>query len=140
MDYLTTLPPALLGTVISCAVAIPAYSHFESVLQNFMLTIGYWLAIYEGVALPEHFWIRKALDFDIGGYDQPRKLSPALAAFGASCFGVMGSMLGMAQVWFVGPVARSIDQGGDIGFILAFSATAVTYTGFRTVEHRYYRR
>jgi NCS1 nucleoside transporter family len=29
----------LIGTVIYCAVAIPGYSHFESVLENFMLII-----------------------------------------------------------------------------------------------------
>ena len=36
------------GTLIYCAIAIPGYGHFESVLENFMLLIAYWLAIYEG--------------------------------------------------------------------------------------------
>jgi NCS1 nucleoside transporter family len=37
-----------IGTLIYCAIAIPGYGHFVSVLENFMLLIAYWLAIYEG--------------------------------------------------------------------------------------------
>jgi purine-cytosine permease-like protein len=37
-----------IGTLIYCAIAIPGYGHFQSVLENFMLLIAYWLAIYEG--------------------------------------------------------------------------------------------
>ena len=37
-----------IGTVAYCAIAIPGYSHFETVLENFMLLIAYWLSIYEG--------------------------------------------------------------------------------------------
>jgi len=37
-----------IGTLVYCAIAIPGYGHFESVLENFMLLIAYWLAIYEG--------------------------------------------------------------------------------------------
>ena len=37
-----------IGTIIYCAIAIPGYGHFESVLENFMLLIAYWLSIYEG--------------------------------------------------------------------------------------------
>lgn len=33
-----------LGTLVYCAVAIPGYSHFEDVLENFMLIIGYCMS------------------------------------------------------------------------------------------------
>ena len=89
-----------IGTCIYIAIAIPGYSHFESVLENFMLVIGYWLAIYEGIALPEHFLFRKgAIGYAPETYDQPNKLPPGLAAGLAFCFGVCGAVLGMAQVW-----------------------------------------
>lgn len=35
----------LFGSIVYVAIAIPGYSHFETVLENFMLIIGYWLAI-----------------------------------------------------------------------------------------------
>jgi NCS1 nucleoside transporter family len=89
-----------IGTCIYIAIAIPGYSHFESVLENFMLVIGYWLAIYEGISLPEHFIFRKgAIGYAPETYDQPNKLPPGLAAGLAFCFGVCGAVLGMAQVW-----------------------------------------
>jgi purine-cytosine permease-like protein len=129
------------GTVVYCAVAIPARQHFEAVLENFMLTIGYWLAIYEGVAFPEHFWFRAGLaGYHIEDYDRPTKLPPGFAAAGALCFGVSGAVLGMAQAWFVGPVGRSMGRGGDVGFILAFLVTTVVYIVLRTVEFKYYQR
>lgn len=91
------------GTCIYIAIAIPGYSNFESVLENFMLVIGYWLAIYEGVALPEHIIFRKGTTgYTPEHYDQPHYLPPSFAALGAFCFGVLGAAMGMAQAWFIG--------------------------------------
>ena len=90
----------LIGTVIYCAVAIPGYSHFEAVLENFMLIIGYWLAIYESIALPEHFIFKKrSSGYVPENYDQPSKLPPSIAALGAFCVGIVGAVMGMSQVW-----------------------------------------
>ena len=61
----------------------------------------------------------------------------------AFCFGVMGAILGMAQVWFIGPVGSRIGlpgYGGDVGFELAFAFSAISYVCLRTVEVRYFRR
>jgi hypothetical protein len=92
-----------IGTCIYIAIAIPGYSHFESVLENFMLVIGYWLAIYEGIALPEHFLFRKGFEgYALDHYDQPQYLPPSISALGAFLFGVLGASMGMAQYWYIG--------------------------------------
>ncbi|KAI4249680.1 MAG: hypothetical protein L6R40_000469 [Gallowayella cf. fulva] len=126
------------GTLIYCAIAIPGYSHFETVLENFMLLIGYWLAIYEGIALSEHFLFKRGIGgYNIAIYTTPHLLPPGIAAIVAFCFGVFGAVMGMAQVWFVGPIGRHIGLppfGGDIGFPLAFAFAAVSYVGLRFVE------
>lgn len=132
-----------IATLVYCAIAIPGYSHFESVLENFMLVIAYWLGIYEGIALPEHFIFRKGFSGYVPGYyDQPKKLPPSIAAFGAFLFGVLGIAMGMAQQWFVGPIGNSFGSGygGDIGFELAFAFTFVTYIPFRYFELKKFRR
>jgi purine-cytosine permease-like protein len=91
------------GTCIYIAIAIPGYSHFESVLENFMLVIGYWLAIYEAIAIPEHFIFRKGFGgYAMEHYDQPHCLPPSIAALGAFLFGVLGAAMGMAQYWYIG--------------------------------------
>ncbi|KIM75641.1 hypothetical protein PILCRDRAFT_827071 [Piloderma croceum F 1598] len=133
----------LLATCCYIAIAIPGYSHFESVLENFMLIIAYWLAIYEAVSLTEHFVFKKGF----GGYtpeiyNQPLRLPPGIAAIGAFCFGVFGAVMGMSQVWFIGPIGKHIGgvYGGDIGFELAFAFAAISYFLFRTLEYKHFKR
>ena len=61
----------------------------------------------------------------------------------AFCFGVLGAVMGMAQVWFKGPIGRKIGLpafGGDIGFELAFCFTALSFLGLRFFELRYFKR
>lgn len=153
----------LVGTVVYCAIAIPGYSHFEQVLENFMLLIvrlsfpaeypqppstrliihkGYWLAIYEGISLTEYFFFARRY-IDITAFNTPSRLPPSIAALTAFCFGVFGAVMGMAQIWFVGPIGAKIGTpgfGGDIGFPLAFAFAAISYAIMRTFEKRYFKR
>lgn len=70
------------------------------------------------------------------------KLPPGFAAALAFCFGIMGAVLGMAQVWFTGPIGKlcGTEYGGDVGFELAFSFAAVSYIVLRSVEKSYFKR
>ncbi len=70
------------------------------------------------------------------------KLPPGIAAVAAFCFGVMGAVLGMAQVWFTGPIGKlcGTDYGGDVGFELAFGFAATSYCAMRYVEKRFFKR
>ncbi|KAK7743596.1 Purine-cytosine permease fcy21 [Cytospora paraplurivora] len=135
---------SVVGTAVYVAVSVPGYGMFQSWLENFMLVIGYWLAMYEGVALTEHFVFRRSWDgYEVEGHATPSKLPPGFAALGAFLVGIMGAVLGMAQVWFTGPVGRLCGgegAGGDVGFELAFAFSAVSYVVSRAVEKRLYRR
>jgi len=133
-----------IGTCIYIAIAIPGYSHFEKVLEYFMLLIGYWLAIYEGVSLTEHVVFRRGMKgYVVEDYDIPNHLPPGIAAIFSFGCGIMGAVLGMSQVWFVGPIAKlcgALPYGGDVGFMLAFGFTATAYLITRTVEKRVFGR
>lgn len=103
---------------------------------------GYWLAIYEGIALTEHF-VFKQRKYDISIWNTPGLLPPGIAAVLAFCFGVFGAVMGMAQVWFIGPVGRKIGDpsyGGDVGFELAFAFSAISYCVFRSLEKKQFGR
>ena len=92
----------LVGTACYIAIAIPGYSHFEEVLENFMNFIGYWLAIYEGISLTEHFVFKRGFSgYAPELYDQPSKLPPGIAAVAAFCMGIVGMVMGMSQVCFL---------------------------------------
>lgn len=133
-----------IGTCVYVAIAIPGYAHFESVLENFMLVIAYWLAIYEGISLSEHIFYRRGFTgYKPEDYLNKDKLPPGIAAIAAFLFGVMGAVLGMAQVWFVGPIGKlcgSAPYGGDVGFELAFCFSAISYTTLRYFEKKHFGR
>ncbi|KAB2574544.1 Permease cytosine/purines uracil thiamine allantoin [Lasiodiplodia theobromae] len=134
----------LLGTGVYIAIAIPGYSHFESVLENFMNFIGYWLAIYEGIALTDHFLFKRGIaGYVPEHYDQPSKLPPGIAAVVAFGFGVAGMITGMSQTWYVGKIALHAGEapfGGDVGFELGFAFAAVSYAVLRTIELKVFGR
>lgn len=127
-----------LASCASLAIAIPGYSHFETVLVNFMNVIAYWLAIYSGIAVSDHFFFKRGF----GGYrpeiyDKPDKLPVGIAASIAFCFGVAGMITGMSQVWWVGPIAKhagALPFGGDVGFECGFAFAFVIYCICRPIE------
>ncbi|KAL3475785.1 eukaryotic translation initiation factor 3 subunit G-domain-containing protein [Aspergillus californicus] len=88
-----------LGTCVSIAIAIPGYSHFETILENFMNFIAYWLAIYSGISLTDHFMFKRGFSgYNIADYDKPNKLPVGISAALAFGFGVAGMITGMSQV------------------------------------------
>ena len=105
---------------------------------------GYWLAIYEGIALTEHILYKRGFSgYDISIFDSPSKLPPGLAAITAFGFGIFGAVMGMAQPWFIGPIGRLIGTpgyGGDVGFPLAFAFSALSYAVFRYFEKKKFGR
>ncbi|KAG9201207.1 hypothetical protein G6514_005936 [Epicoccum nigrum] len=132
------------GTGIYIAIAIPGYSHFEEVLENFMNFIGYWLAIYEGIAFSDHFVYKRTMSaYDLSIYDQKSKLAPGIAAIFSFCCGIAGMVIGMSQVWYVGPVALKAGEapfGGDVGFELGFAFAFTSYAVVRRFELKYFGR
>jgi purine-cytosine permease-like protein len=113
----------LLITGIYIPIAIVGATHFSTSLENFMNVLGYWLAIFSTVLFEEHMIFRKRdwSRYDAANWDSPLCCPVGLAAAGAFCFGVVGAVVGMAQSWWVGPLAMDISApfGGDMGFLLA---------------------
>ncbi|KAI1258421.1 purine-cytosine permease [Xylariaceae sp. FL1019] len=132
-----------IGTAVYIAVAIPGYNHFAEALEYFLLIIAYWLAIYAGIGIVEHFVIRGGFDgYKPEDYIYPKRLPPGFAALGAFLAGVAGAVLGLAQVWFIGPIGKlcGTEYGGDVGFELAFGFSVVTFLALRPIEKRYFGR
>jgi len=107
-------------------------------------TLGYWLAIYEGIAFSEHFLYKRGMSGYVPEhYDQPSKLPPGFAAILAFCFGIAGMVTGMSQVWYVGPIALHAGMapyGGDVGFELGFAFSFTSYTVLRYFEKKHFGR
>ena len=91
----------LFATIIYVILAIIGSSHFEEWLDTLLVLLSYWLAIYATIVIEEHLIFRKGLwsNYNPGDYDTPSYLPLGAAAAVASCFGVMGAVLGMATTW-----------------------------------------
>ncbi|KAF1779238.1 Purine-cytosine permease Fcy2/21/22 [Phytophthora cactorum] len=102
-------------------VAFPGYSHFESVLENFMNVIGYWMSVYAAIGLTEHFYFRKGYSgYNPADYDNREKLH---------------------TTWYVGPIAKLCGEepyGGDVGVELAWLFAIVSYLITRPIELHYF--
>ncbi|KAE8915572.1 Purine-cytosine permease [Phytophthora fragariae] len=123
--------------VYSFTLNIKGYSHFESVLNNFMNFIAYWATIYSSVALTEHFVFRRGFGgYNVEDYNKPEKLPIGFAAIFSFLCGCGGVALGMSQTWFTGPLASH----GDIGFELGCIFTVVALLLSRPVEKRVFKR
>jgi len=131
----------VLGTIIYIPLAIAGASHFESVLDTLLVFLAYWLAIYSVILLEEHFIFRhgKWSNWEPDNYHDSSLLPVGLAALGALLIGIVGAVMGMSTVWFVGPIGKLIGDpvfGGDIGFELAGGFAGITYPILRYIEKR----
>lgn len=132
----------LIGNFVVLAICIPAYYKFKNVLTTFMDLIGYYLAIYQAIALSEHFIHRDgSWNYDYERFADKMAYPKGLAGCFAFCCGAAGVVIGMAQVWYVGSVAKHIGEfGGDVGFELAFVFSFVSYNATRVLEKKYIGR
>ncbi|KAK1830004.1 permease for cytosine/purines, uracil, thiamine, allantoin-domain-containing protein [Podospora conica] len=134
---------AVVGTGVCLAVGIPGYEGFMGWLSGFLMVFSYWVAIYVAVAGVEHFVFRRGEGgYEVGGETDRGRLPPGWAMAGAVGFGVLGTVLGMAQSWWVGPVGRLCGgaEGGDVGIEMAMGFTAVVYVVLRRLEKSWFGR
>ena len=126
---------AIVITAIVIPVSIPAASNFFVSLENFIGIIGYWAAAYSAVVMLEHRVFRKSdySTYDHAVWDVRKGLPSGIAALGAAVCSFALVIPSMAQVWYVGPIAK---HTGDIGFEMAFVVTALLYLPFRYAEIR----
>lgn len=133
----------VVGNFVTLAICIPAYYHFETVMDNFMNLIGYYLAIYEAMSLSQHFIWNKARwsAYDYLNFNDKRSYPVGYAGVFGFCCGVAGVVIGMDQAWYKGVVGRQVGKfGADIGFELAASFACIGFNIARYFEVKYVGR
>ncbi|KIJ26604.1 hypothetical protein M422DRAFT_272298 [Sphaerobolus stellatus SS14] len=136
---------AILAFAIYTAVGVAGREHIIDILNNFLAILGYWLAFWFIIVFEEHTIFRRMNGllggYDVEVYDTPSKLPVGLAAIFTSCCSIAGAIVGMAQVWYIGPIAAHLGPvGGDVGFEMAAVIAAVVYPGLRWVEIKRFGR
>ncbi|CDF88063.1 BN860_01442g1_1 [Zygosaccharomyces bailii CLIB 213] len=132
----------LLGNGATLGVSIAAYYEFEGFMQDFMDSIGYYLAIYLSISLSEHFIYRRGFKgYNIWDWDKWDHLPIGIAGCCALFCGAVGVAVGMDQTYWQGEIARKIGEyGGDIGFELGAGFAFIVYNLLRPLELKYFGR
>ena len=105
-------------------------------MQNFLALMGYWLSILVTIMLIEHLYFRRQKGFDWTKWEDTKYLPIGIAALISFLIGWVGAIIGMFQIWYVGPVAKPIGGGfgADIGVWLAICFTLVSFPPLRFLE------
>jgi purine-cytosine permease-like protein len=117
-----------------CSIA--GRDHLFAIFQNFLALMGYWIAIFVSIVLEEHFIFRRSRGFDWTKWEDVKNLPVGAAALLSFLIGWAGAIIGMYQVWYVGPVAHQVADGfgADIGIWLGIGFTVVVFPPLRNLE------
>lgn len=127
----------ILYTVCACA----GRDHLFDTFQNFLALLGYFVTIWIAITLEEEFIFRRHRGgFDWTAWNDKKKLPIGIAAFTAFCIGWVGSVLGMWQTYFTGPLGKTVGFGIDMGIPLGTSWAAVAFPPLRWLELKYVGR
>lgn len=136
-----------LGVIVYFVCAIAGQAHLSEIFTNFLALMGYWVSIWVAITLEDHFLFRRwhiehaqtKVDWTI--WNVREKLPVGAAALTAFLVGWVGAILCMAQVWYIGPIAKLVgDYGADMGNYVGFSWAAVVYPPLRWIELKYLKR
>ncbi|KIW14564.1 hypothetical protein PV08_07348 [Exophiala spinifera] len=128
-------------TAIALGLAWGGRDHLETILNNFLSLLGYWTICFGGVLAIEAFWFRPRLGgYDKEGWQDQSRMPLGLAGCSSLALGIGVSFLGMDQTWYVGPVAKLIGSGGDLGNEFTLVAVALSYPILRQLEIKHFGR
>jgi purine-cytosine permease-like protein len=143
--YATKVPRVIwntIGVIIFTICALAGRNHLAVIFTNFLALMGYWVAIWVAIILEEYLIFRRsAKAYNWAAWDDREKLPLGIAALVAFLVGYSGSIISMAQVWYIGPIARLIGEyGGDAGNYVGFSWAALVYPPLRWLELKKFGR
>ncbi|KAK3367668.1 permease for cytosine/purines, uracil, thiamine, allantoin-domain-containing protein [Podospora didyma] len=121
--------------VIELVCALAGREHLMVVFQNFLALMGYWVMVMIMIVLMEHLLFRRktAGAFDWTRWDDKEYLPIGLAALVAFLLGWVGAIMGMYQIWYIGPLAE-LAGPSDIGVWVGSGFALVSYPPLRWLE------
>ncbi|KKK15455.1 hypothetical protein P175DRAFT_0502085 [Aspergillus ochraceoroseus IBT 24754] len=141
-DYFHAVPRFIWSFLVALVVALLAIigrQSLSTIVSNFVSLLGYWTVSYTIILLIEHVWFRHRRDYHLAAWDKPSDLPiGAAAVFTLLASYLGGGVPGMAQVWYIGPIAAKFGPyGGDVGIFMSFAITLLLYPPARYLERKY---
>jgi purine-cytosine permease-like protein len=130
------------GVIIYTVCALAGRNSLAVIFTNFLALMGYWVAIWVAIMAEECLLFRRGSQgYNWTAWDQRNKLPMGIAAITAFLVGWVGAILSMAQLWYIGPIARLVGaHGADMGNYVGFSWAALIYPPLRWWELRKFGR
>ncbi|KAF2787725.1 hypothetical protein K505DRAFT_257077 [Melanomma pulvis-pyrius CBS 109.77] len=129
------------GVVIYTVCALAGRGHLAEIFTNFLALMGYWVSIWIAITLEEHFIFRWKTGFNWLVWNEQKKLPLGIAALVAFLVGWVGAILCMAQVWYIGPIAKLVGEyGADMGNYVGFAWAAIVFPPLRMWELKRFGR
>lgn len=126
-------------TLLTLLLSVLGREHLSAIVSNFISLLGYWVVPFASMLILEDKVFRHGHDYDLTTWNDASKLPPGIAAIVTlflAYFG--GGFVGMAQVWFIGPIAATFgEKGGDVGIFMALGITLLVFPPLRWIERRW---
>lgn len=104
------------GVIIYTVCALAGRNSLSEIFTNFLALMGYWVAIWIAITIEEQVIFRRRRGYEWTEWNQQEKLPVGIAALVAFLVGWAGAILCMAQVWYIGPIAKEVGEyGADVG-------------------------
>lgn len=126
-------------TLIALILALAGREHLLIIFQNFVALMGYWVMLMICIVALEHVLFRRHRGFDWTRWDDKSHLPMGWAALASFLLGWVGAVLGMSQVWFVGPVSQAASLA-DLGMWLGCGFAIVVFPPLRHLELKITKR
>ncbi|KAG7284401.1 hypothetical protein NEMBOFW57_010774 [Staphylotrichum longicolle] len=119
--------------VIDLVLALAGRDNLLVIFGNFLALMGYWVEIMIMIVVMEHVLFKWNSGFDWTKWEDQAYLPVGIAALMAFLLGWVGAILGMYQVWYVGPLAQKAGFS-DIGLWVGCGFAIVSYPPMRWLE------
>ncbi|KAJ9609784.1 hypothetical protein H2200_006112 [Cladophialophora chaetospira] len=141
--YFHAVPRFIWSFLVALVVALLAIigkDHLSTIVSDFVSLLGYWTISFTFILLIEDQFFRKRSGegYNLEVWDTPSKLPLGAAAVFSLLAGYLaGGVPGMAQVWYVGPIAKKFGPyGGDVGIYMSGAITLLCYFPLRYYERK----
>ncbi|KAF2670140.1 hypothetical protein BT63DRAFT_424097 [Microthyrium microscopicum] len=127
---------SLIFVIVVAVLAIAGQEHLSTIVSNFVSLLGYWTVSFTIILLIEDRLFRRRTGYNLSAWNQRSKLPWGAAAVFSLLAGYLaGGVTGMAQTWYIGPIAAKFGgYGGDVGIYLSGVITLIVYPIARHFE------
>jgi purine-cytosine permease-like protein len=132
---------AIVSVIIYTACALGGRNHLFDIFENFLALMGYWVTIYLTIAIEEQIIFRSTRGFVWEDWSDRSKLPFGIAALTAFVIGWVGSIMGMYQIWYVGPIGKMVGEfGTDLGIWIGVGFAMVVFPPLRYLELKQFNK